>query len=220
MIFYIKSDILFKINITYNSIMSIANLFTPNAYDLFSGSITPGIIKDSSGNAGASGKILASNGSNLTWSNLSVNMSNISGFNIGTPSSGQVLVYDGSNFVNQTTKDQISFNSALTIISGSYIGQSGIISSYNGAASLTSENIVFTKIGGRLSTDPLIGSVTFTLYVNGVATALNVVVGAGSTTGSNTGSISVAAGSTYAIRCSVTGLATLSVAQVSLTYNY
>jgi len=207
--------------------MSISNLFAENPYDLFANSIKPNIIKDSSGNAGASGKILSSDGATLSsdgatlsWSNMSVNMSNISGLNVSSPSTNQVLAYDGSNFSNQTLKYQMQYNSALTIINGSYIGQSGIIGSYNGSALITNENITVSKIGAHLSTDPLIGSVTFTLYVNGVASALATTISAGNVSNSTSGNISIVAGSTYAIRCSVTGLATLSIAQVSLNYNY
>jgi len=200
--------------------MSIANLFVPNDYDLFSGSIQPNKIKDSTGNVGSSGKCLLSDGNILTWGNMSVNLNNISGLNINSPVTGQALIYDGTNFSNSVIKNQISFNSALAIVNGSYLGQSGIIGSYNGAASLTSDNITITKIGAHLSTDPLIGSITFTLYVNGVATALSVTVSAGNISNVSSGNIAIIAGSTYAIRCTVTGLATLSIAQASLSYNF
>lgn len=198
--------------------MSIANLFVPNPYDIYANSITPTTIKDSVGNVGGSGKMLSSNGTNLTWSNVAVDMNNISGMSISSPQNNQILQYNGSNFINNNLQDQISYNSAIILVGGSYIGQSGLLSSYNGACTLTNNAITITKIGAHLSTDPLVGSVIFTLYVNGVATALNTTISAGSVSNSSTGSINISAGSTYAIRCSVIGLATLSIAQVALNY--
>ena len=51
-------------------------------------------------------------------------------------------------------------------------------------------------------------------------TALATTISAGNTSNSATGSISVNSGSIYAVRITVSGLATLSIAQVALTYNF
>lgn len=200
--------------------MSIANLFTPNAYQLYAGSIQPGIINDSSGAAGSAGQGLISNGTTLTWAPISVALANISGLSIGSAAANQGLLYNGTNFVNAVIPHQMSFNSALVIINGEYIGPAGLISSYNGAASLAPQAITITSIAANLSTNPLVGTVTFTLYVNGSASSLSVAIAAGSTYGIATGSVAIAAGNTYAIKCTISGLATLSIAQVAMGYNY
>jgi collagen type VII alpha len=124
-----------------------------------------------------------------------LNIDDMRNVSITTPQSGQFLEFNGTNWTNNFHQNQLFYNSGGNLTTGNYIGwnvQSAVID--NVEVILGQNSTVVASLSVRLSVAPGgANSRTFTVYKNGVATALTVTISGANTTGFSTNNQSFAA---------------------------
>ena len=109
------------------------------------------------------------------------NINNIPNVVISSPSSNQYLVYNGTNWINQSlptiNKGQYNYNSSANLAANNFLQTNGQNANIINCVRLISENITINRLTAKLTTAPGTGnSRTFTLYKNGVATSMLVTI--------------------------------------------
>jgi hypothetical protein len=105
---------------------------------------------------------------NITASTNDYNINQLAGVSLGTLSTGQILRYNGTNFVNFNNIESLYFSSATSLISGFYIGQSNTSGIAANCKIIISNNCTLLNMTVKLSTAPTsTNSRTFQVVVNG-----------------------------------------------------
>src|ERR1700753_800456 len=116
--------------------------------------------------------------------------------------------------------NQIYWSSFSATTSGNFIGSCGEVATFPNARAVTNNQITIRSLRVLLSAPPGAGqSWTYTLYVNGSATPLSIIISGTATTATNTSNnVTLNPGDTFAVGLTSTGGATSGFSTICMNY--
>jgi hypothetical protein len=140
---------------------------------------------------GNSGKLLTTNGTTSSWVSLSLTLSSLTNVSLSSPTAGQVLTYNGTNWVNSTTVSASSGVSSISAGTGTAVSAStGSITIWStvSAGSGLSSRATFSTSTSAISAGSSVSTTIVNAYKGYALLSIQVSAGAWVTLYSNASS--------------------------------